>query len=403
MSLAKYTVKYCRWLLFLAACIACGCTSGPQPQKGIWPWEYGKDYGNRQTGDYIAVSGSVAQFGETPKAVKPIRVESLEAHSSDAYAPSGTSKPTTAPAVLPRDTKLASGKKIHKVTREYDFSVAEIKNEPPSYLPTDSVPTTYDITAFNHGQAPVTLIIGVDPNSSQNLSPDKTLPLTAVIAPHTDQTVVRIGPKVKHEAYKFNYTYSWSIGDYRATHHSPEQYRFPFGDNIRAIVGLSDNVNATPYTRHAVMFSLPVGTPILAARKGVVIQIKADDRVDILHDDSTVATYSHLGKIAEGIIVGKIVSTEDSIGIVGVTGSRKEAYLQLSVWRPEPVPIASLKTNSPGSGLEHVSFPLEFCSTGSKECRALTQGQSVSRNYMAGTTKQGKRKSKPIARKDDHS
>lgn len=395
MRIADYTMKYGRWLPFLAGCIVLGCTSGPQQQKGAWPWEYGKDYGNHQTGDYFAMSGSVAHFGEVPKAIKPITPESL-----DPPIHSETSATKTQPP-LPTNSELASGKIANKVKREYDFTLGNIKLAPPSYMQVNSVSTDYNITAFNHGNAPVSVAIGIDPNTSQNISTDKTLPLDAVVPPNTDQALVHFAPKMKNEAHNFSYTYSWSIGDYTANHQCTEHYRFPFGDNVRAFANVSDKANSTPYTRYAVIFSMPAGTPVLAARKGTVIQIKTDDKIDILHDDSTIATYSHLGKIDQGIIAGKVVTTEDIIGIVGATGNQKEAYMQLTVWRPEPVPpIASLKTNSPSSGFDLVSFPLEFCSTDSKECRVLTQDQAVSRNKIAEIKKQVKRKLKLAKRKD---
>jgi len=397
MKIADYMIKYCRWLPFLAGLIVFGCTSAPQ-QKGIWPWEYGKDFGNRQTGDHIAISRGVATFGEVPKAVKPISPESHETQAPVSYSPAETSVTNTQPPLLPTKSKPGIGKTINKAKREYDFSVSDIKIAPASYLPAESIHTAYDITAYNHGNAPVSVTIGIDPNSSQNLSTDKTLPLNAVVPPNTDQALVHFAPKMKNEAYNFRYTYSWSIGDYTARHKSPEHYLFPLGNNTRAFARVSDTANSTPYTRYAVMFSMPVGTPVLAARKGTVVQIKTDDKIDILHDDSTIATYSHLGKIAEGIIVGKAVSTADIIGIVGATENKKEAYMQLTVWWPEPPPIDSQKTNSPNSGFDLVSFPLEFCSTGSSECRVLTQSQWVSRNKMTEIKNQGKRKVKPATK-----
>jgi hypothetical protein len=186
------------------------------------------------------------------------------------------------------------------------------------------------------------------------------------------------------------------MGDYTARHHCPEQYRFPFGDNVRAFASVGGNADPTPYTRHAVVFSLPAGTPVLAARKGTVVQIKSDDRIDILHDDATIASYSHLGTIAQGITVGKTVSTDDIIGSVTATGNQKEAYMQLAVWRPEPLPPITLqKTDSTGSGFDLVSFPLEFCSADTNECGVLTKSQTVSRSKIAETKKQAKRKVKP--------
>jgi len=388
-----------RWVLLLAGCMMSGCVSGPLPQKAAWPWEHAKDTGNDKTGGYLTLRGNVANFDEAPKAVKPVSPESLQPHVPDSKPAPETPLTKTQSPLLPTESATGSGKVNSTATREYDFTVRDIKAAPPSYLPTDSVRTAYDITAFNNGNAPVSVTIGIDPASSQNIATDKTLPFNAVVTPESDQALVRIGPKMKNEAYNFRYAYSWNIGDYTAIHNCPEHYRFPFGNNVMAFASVSGNANTSTYTRYAVIFSMPVGTPVLAARKGIVVKITTDN-VDILHDDSTIASYGHLGKVSEGIVAGKTVSTEDVIGEASTAGDQKEAYMQLTVWRPEPRPVASLKTVSQSAGFDFVSFPLEFCSTGSSECRVITQDQVVSRNKMTESKKQGKRKLIPATRKN---
>jgi hypothetical protein len=296
------------WVLLLAGCLISGCAGGQLPEKAAWPWEHAKDTGNNQTGDYATIRGNVANFGEAPKAVKPVNPEDLKPHVPDSNPAPETPLTNTQPPVPLTESKSGSGKFKDSANREYDFTVRDIKTAPPSYLPADAVRTAYDITAFNHGKAPVSVTIGIDPAASQNIATDKTLPLNAVVTPDSDQALVRIGPKMKNEAYNFRYAYSWNIGDYTAIHNCPEHYRVPFGNDVKAFASVSGNATTSTYTRYAVIFSMPVGTPVLAARKGIVVKIKTDN-VDILHDDSTIASYSHLGKISDSIVSGKSVST----------------------------------------------------------------------------------------------
>ncbi len=376
MKMAISTMKYGRWLPLLAACILFGCASGPQPQ-GARPLEPAKETGN------------LANFGDAPKPLNPASAEPLGLRIP-LPSPPETPAPKDPPPSLPT-VKPDSGRTENQVTREYDFTVSDIKIVPPQYLPSNAVSTTYDITAFNWGNAPVSVAIGIDAASSRNVSTDKALPLTAVVAPNTNQAVVHVGPKMKNEAFDFRYSYAWSIGDYTARHRCPERYRFPFGENVQAFAGVTDSAKSTPYTRYAVVFSLPAGTPVRAARKGTVVRITAGEKIDILHDDSTIATYSHLGKIADGMIAGRAVSTTDIIGIAGEAGNQKDAYVQLTVWRPEPSTAASLKTGPPGPGFELVSVPLEFCGADSGDCGVLSQSQEVSRNKGPETKKQENR------------
>ncbi|WP_168205959.1 M23 family metallopeptidase [Geobacter sp. FeAm09] len=394
--MADCAMKYGWWLPFLAVSVVMfGCAGGSQQQKSPWPWDYNRQDGRYPSGDHVAVSGPVASFGDAPKAVKPVPPESLEAPGSGAAA-AKPSPPSPSPGKAP-DPNAAG----NRVKKGYDFSVNEKRITTPSYLPVGSVRDAYDIFASNHGDAPVSVTIGSD-QTSRNMTTDKPLPVIAVIPPHTDQVLVHVSARLKNEAYRFGYTCLWSIGDHTARHQCPERYRFPFSDKVRAFAGVSDPAGSTPYTRYAVAFSLPAGTPVLAARKGTVVQIgKNDDKIDILHDDGTIASYSHLGRIGEGVTAGKSVAAGDAIGMPGAADNPSEAYLQLAVWHPEPRLNAALTANGQNPGYDLVSFPLEFCAADSDGCRVLTRSQWLSGDRTAEAKKQNKRGTQPAVRKSE--
>lgn len=379
-----------RWLLLLAGCLASGCVSGPMPEKAAWPWEDSKKYGECQTEDYIAVRGNVASFGEPPKATKPVSHESVSPSIPDSSISHQAPSAKTAASLSPIEKK--EGVSRIETETDYVFTVQNLKIQPPSYLPVETTRSVYDVTAFNNGNAPVSVILHLDQFSSENFSIDKVLPVSAVVPPHTDRGLLQLRPQMKNSP-NFRYSYSWSLGDYTASHDCPEHYRFPFSKNVRVFAHVTDTADSTPFTRNAVIFSMPVDTPVFAARKGTVIR-RAKNKLDILHDDSTIATYSHVGKITDDIVAGKVVSTEDVIGTAGAVDS-KEAYIQLTVWRPEAPPAGSATSASPNMGFALVSFPLEFCSRGSNECRILTQSQWLSQDNVAEAKKQRKTKPKP--------
>lgn len=240
-----------RWLLLVAGCLASGCVSGPMPEKAAWPWEDAKEYGKYQTGDYIGVRGNVARFGDPPKVTKPVSHESVSPSIPSSLSHQAQLA-TTAASLSPTEKKEGIDRIKTETKTDYDFTVQNLKIQPPSYLPVEATRSVYDVTAFNHGNAPVSVILHLDQISSETISIDKELPVSAVVPPHKDIALVQLRPKIKNEASNFRYSYSWSLGDYTATHHCSERYRFPFSKNVRAFAIVADTADLTPFTRNAV-------------------------------------------------------------------------------------------------------------------------------------------------------
>ncbi len=90
-----------------------------------------------------------------------------------------------------------------------------------------------------------------------------------------------------------------------------------------------------PQNRYAIDFAADVGTPVLAARDGVVMQVENDfakaglnreryggraNFIRILHDDGTMALYAHLKSEGAMVRVGQRVRAGQQIGLSGNTG-----------------------------------------------------------------------------------
>jgi murein DD-endopeptidase MepM/ murein hydrolase activator NlpD len=278
-----------------------------------------------------------------------------------------------APAKTPQSSlvdKPASGSVIGK----YDFSVEEVQFRESSFLANGKQAPSVRLVAKNRGYAPVSVIVTFDRDISENMTWDATKAHNSVVPPQSEKEVARFDPINNRSHWKLFWHYAWNIGDYTAHHMTPQGYRFPFSDSVSAYAGVSEDANSGPYARNAVMFSMPADASVLAARKGTVVRINEKNDLDILHDDSTIATYSHLGEIARGIGVGKAVEAGDPLGFAGKT--TEGAFMQLAVWRPEPKAIATLENNDK-SGFQAVSFPLEFC-TDAQHCMVLKRSQPVS-------------------------
>ena len=90
-----------------------------------------------------------------------------------------------------------------------------------------------------------------------------------------------------------------------------------------------------PQNRYAVDFAADIGTPVLAAREGIVMQVENDfakaglnreryggraNFIRILHDDGTMALYAHLREEGALVRVGQRVRAGQQIGLSGNTG-----------------------------------------------------------------------------------
>ena len=59
--------------------------------------------------------------------------------------------------------------------------------------------------------------------------------------------------------------------------------------------------------------------------------MKNNNNLDILQNDSTIATYNHLGKVEKGIYPGKPVFSGDVLGVAGKSEEPGKAYMQITV------------------------------------------------------------------------
>ena len=115
-------------------------------------------------------------------------------------------------------------------------------------------------------------------------------------------------------------------------------YRLPFeGAPVRVDQGFGGRYShADAANRHALDFALPGGTPVLAARAGVVMEIVADDPraghlVRILHDDGGMAVYAHLQAGGASVRVGERVGQGQRIALSGNTGYSTAPHLHFAV------------------------------------------------------------------------
>ncbi|SEL64801.1 protein of unknown function [Pseudoxanthomonas sp. GM95] len=124
-------------------------------------------------------------------------------------------------------------------------------------------------------------------------------------------------------------------------------YQLPFAAPVRVDQGPGGHFSHDDAQNFdAIDFALPEGTPVLAARDGVVMQVEGDfeqagldkekfggrsNFIRVLHGDGTMALYAHLQP--EGVLVraGQSVSAGQRIGLSGNTGFSTAPHLHFVV------------------------------------------------------------------------
>lgn len=151
--------------------------------------------------------------------------------------------------------------------------------------------------------------------------------------------------------WSLDFTFDWFFGDLSARH-AAFDYRLPFAAGTRFEVnqgaGGDFSHQAGTQDEAAVDWDMPIGTPILASRGGVVVAYHdrattagtdasfeaatAANWVAIRHDDGTVGEYWHLNPRGVKVRVGQQVQAGQVIAESGNTGYSSGPHLHFGVF-----------------------------------------------------------------------
>ncbi len=244
--------------------------------------------------------------------------------------------------------------------------IAEARQPYPFTVNAERSGSGQNLIARNLGPAPVSVRLTL--NAADNVATSQPLPVNVVVRPYSEMMLLQVRPANPARNLRFSSQSAYHLGNFHALHDPQARYRLPFADGGSFVISQAANGPLTTHTaadsEHAVDFTLPENTPIVAARDGTVIETESANRhggrdrvllnmanyVRILHADETVATYAHLAPGGVTVTPGQHVTAGTLIGYSGATGYTAGPHLHFVVQKPVPT----------ARGFAMRSLPLHF-------------------------------------------
>ncbi len=205
--------------------------------------------------------------------------------------------------------------------------------------------------------------VEIDFSEKDNVKATPDLPKQFVIEPGKSDTLFAVNGINEQDAWKLAVKYSYIIGRPLLNYRSTASYWPPIAPNSsfqisQAFGGTFSHTDEQ--NKYAVDIAMPIGTPVYAARSGLVLEVDNDfykggtnkaygseaNSIRILHDDGAMTIYAHLELETAQVYPGLAVVAGQKIGYSGNTGFSTGPHLHFAV--------------QINKGMELVSVPFTF-------------------------------------------
>ena len=234
--------------------------------------------------------------------------------------------------------------------------------------------------------------VEIDFTEQDNVRATPDLPRLFVIEPGKSDTIFEINPVNELESFKLALKYRYIIGHPLTNYKATTSYLPPIAPDTlvqisQAFYGGFSHHDAQ--NQYAVDLSIPIGTPIYAAKSGIVLESEDNfyksgayeaynaqaNNIRILHDDGAMTVYAHLELKKNQVYPGLAVSAGQLIGYSGNTGFTSGPHLHFAV--------------QINNGMELVSVPFTFFNPQGRAVEPEAEGwlQGISPALVGGVVK----------------
>ena len=236
------------------------------------------------------------------------------------------------------------------------------------------------IFANNNEYCPVTIKMDL---STNNLRSSTSNGRTIVVPARAQDFTLDILTTINsNRSTRFKYNCTYNRGNHNQREYDKDySYYLPFATNSTFKINQGYDGSYTHRNKNALDIDMFVGTPVHAARNGVVIDVvdnnekrctyaacgKYNNFIIIYHTDGTLAEYAHLKKNGSQVQVGDAISIGQIIGLSGNVGWSTGPHLHFEVFLQKLDKRRTVKT--------------KFLTGSGDVAKVLKEGSSYTRNY----------------------